>query len=94
MPLFQPKTLRNLKAEIMAAHAAFSMSAKMPPAQQTKIANTAPREIANAARAAAAAGQADAARELLKTNRANPPSTCPPDTTWEAVIDEATLAIG
>ena len=94
MGLFEPKVLRNLRAELVAANAACAASRTLPLDHQARIALTAPREIAAAAKAAAAAGQSPAARKLLMEKLESPPTACPVGTTWDEIIQAgiATLA--
>lgn len=86
MPLFQPKTIKNLRLEIMAARLACAAPPNAAPDHQARIAATAPREVAAAAKAAAKAGQADAARALLNEELDKPPEACPAGTTWVEII--------
>ena len=86
MGVFEPRTIRALRMELGAAHVACAMAPKLPPDQQEKIACTVPREIAAAARAAAAAGRRDAARQILDRRLADPPKACPRGTTWEKIL--------
>lgn len=93
MALFQPKALKDLRSEIAAAHAACSLSSRGGAAQQAKVAATAPKEIAAAARAAAKAGHAEAARDMLTSQRSHPPAACPAGITWGAIIDAGLAAL-
>ncbi len=86
MALFTPKTIKTLRLEITAANVACAVSLKADPEHQARIAATAPREISAAASAAATAGQADAAREMLTKALDNPPAACPPGTSWAEII--------
>jgi hypothetical protein len=86
MALFQPKTIKNLRLEIMAARIAFTASPKASPDYQARIAATAPREISAAAKAAATAGQSEAARTLLNEELGTPTEACPAGTSWAETI--------
>lgn len=82
----KPKALKNLQTELLAALVACDMSARLTPEHQQRIATTAPAEVAQAARKAAAAGLAVEARAMLEEKRQNPPKACPPGLSWEDII--------
>jgi hypothetical protein len=86
MGFFESKSIRSLHQELIAAHVACAMAIKLPPAQQARIAATAPREIAGAARAAAQSGKGEAARLMLARKMTDPPKACPTGITWEQII--------
>src|SRR5579863_270516 len=86
MGVFEPRSLRTLRQELGAAYVACTMAPKLPPDQQARIAATAPRVIAEAARAAAAAGKSDAARSLLARRLADPPKACPTGASWDQIL--------
>jgi hypothetical protein len=86
MRVFEPRSIRALRHELGAAHVACAMAPKLPREQQEKIATTVPREIAAAARAAAAAGKGDVARSILTQRLADPPKACPTGTSWEDIL--------
>jgi len=86
MGTFEPRSLRALRQELGAAYVACTMAPKLPPEQQEKIASTVPREIAAAARTAAAAGKGDKARMILARRLADPPKGCPRGTSWEKML--------
>lgn len=93
MGLFgKPRTIKKLDMEIMAARVALSMIDKLPPDHQQRVLATAPQEIAQAAKAAAVAGQGEAARTLLAGARAKAPSSSAADR-WPEMIDVAIAAI-
>jgi hypothetical protein len=93
MGLFQPKTVKDLRIEIVAAHMALSMSSDLPPDHQARIAVTAPSEVATAAAAAAAAGHGIAAKQMLIEQRSRAPRFCPAGTTWLEVIQAGLDAV-
>jgi hypothetical protein len=84
--VFEPRSLRALRLELGAAHVACAMAPKLPPEQQAKIASTAPRDIAAAAIAAAAAGKGEAALSILARRLADPPKACPAGISWEEIL--------
>jgi uncharacterized lipoprotein YbaY len=86
MALFQGKTMKQLRAELAAAHTACALAPTLSAEHQSKIATTAPREVAAAAKAASAAGQAADARVLLTERLAHPPTACPTGTSWDQII--------
>ena len=86
MALFRSKTMKNLRLELAAAHAACALAPNLPPDHQARIAATARSEIAAAATAAAVAGQANEARALLNQQLGNPPKACPRGTSWSAIV--------
>lgn len=94
MPLFQPKALKALRTEIAGAHAACTASKRLAPDHQKRVAATAPKEIAAAARAAAQSGHADEARQMLNESLAKPPASCPPTTTWPQIVQAGLDALG
>jgi hypothetical protein len=86
MGVFEPRSLRTLRQELGAAYVACTMAPKLPPDQQARIAATVPRVIAEAARAAAAAGKSEAARSLLARRLADPPKACPTGASWDEIL--------
>jgi hypothetical protein len=92
MGLFGPKEVKKLDREVSAARIALSMLDQLPPDHQEHVLGTAPKEIRQAARAAAVAGKSVPARELLTAARANPPNSSEA-VRWAAMIDEALAAL-
>ena len=89
-----PKELKQLDMDIMAARVALSMGSALEPAHRAEVMQTAPREVAGAAAAAASAGHLDAAREMLEAAVAKPPSNPDGAEYWPTVIGEGLRAIG
>jgi len=89
-----PKQLKQLDMEITAARVALSMSDVLGPGHRAQVAQTAPREVAGAAAAAASAGHLQAAREMLEAAAGRPPSDPAGAQHWPTVVGEALRAIG
>ena len=89
----KPKQLKNLDYEVTAARIALSMYDTLPSEGKERVVAVAPREIRDAAVAAARAGHADAARQFLVDARTKPPSSSVSDQ-WAPAIDEALAALG
>jgi hypothetical protein len=93
LPGRTPKELRDLDAQITAARVALSMAWALPPQQRKRAFETAPREVLAAAKAAAAAGHAEAARQLLAEAMRNPPADGNLHDRWATAIGDATRSL-
>lgn len=93
MGLFgKPRKLKQLDHEVTAARIALSMFDRLPADKQQHVLVTAPREIRDAAMAAAGSGHAVAARDMLTEARAQAPKSSAAER-WPGIVDSALAAL-
>jgi hypothetical protein len=88
-----PKELKQLDRQLTAARLSFGMFERLPPQNQQRLLDVAPREVGGAARAAARAGHGPEARRMLDAAAQDLPAGSVVEQ-WRAVIAAGTAAVG
>ncbi len=93
MGLFgKPREIKALDRSITAAHMVLNMYDKLPADKQERALRAAPADLRESAEKARAAGQSDAARQML-TEAKSKPMTSSVAEQWPSFIDGALAAL-